>query len=553
MGLLIAAENASLTFSITGIEGDALHNIETRLNLLQAEKNETVATQISTAQLTREIKQAIEPYGYFKAKVNIQVEPQKNNHHLVITIDPGTPLRINAIDVKLQGAGNDNTELTQFIQHFPIKVNDVFNAKTYDNAKTALFQIANNQGYIQAFYQHASITIDLKRYTAKIALHLQTGQRYYFGSVSFNQSAYSKAFLQRFIPFQQGEPFSNQRILSLEQQMATSSYFKQVTMTPDLNHMANQQIPLTVSATPPAAKRYTIGAGYGTFTGPRLTASSSFRHLTDTGQHLDVQLRLSSVLSGISGKYFIPGRNPLTDNWIIGLSHQHFAPENGDSYSKSLFGGYSKKMDKVQWNINLNYLAERYSDDNTPTRNSELLYPNATLNYTDTDDLLNPRTGKHLSLLVRGTSQQFLSTTGFFQADAKAKYIMSPTTSSRIIARAELGYTVVHDLMDLPLTMRFFAGGLSTIRGFAESSIGPGRYLEVGSLEYQHKIKGDWSGALFYDIGTANNHFGNQLSKGAGVGIIYNSFIGNIKVYLAKAISKQNQPYSVEFSIGPDF
>ena len=182
-----------------------------------------------------------------------------------------------------------------------------------------------------------------------------------------------------------------------------------------------------------------------------------------------------------------------------------------------------------------------------------MFYPKTTLSFTEADDLLNPRQGKSFAITAQGTVQHLLSTTSFLQLDGKAKYIISPTPSSRLIARGELGYTVVHDLNDLPLSMRFFAGGLNTIRGFPESSIGHGRYLEVASLEYQHKIIGDWSGALFYDTGIASDHWNSAFNKGAGVGIIYHSMIGNVKLYVARAISKKDKPYNIEFSIGPDF
>jgi translocation and assembly module TamA len=129
---------------------------------------------------------------------------------------------------------------------------------------------------------------------------------------------------------------------------------------------------------------------------------------------------------------------------------------------------------------------------------------------------------------------------------------VSPTSLSRVIIRGDLGYTVVNDLARLPLTLRFLAGGLGSVRGYAFGSIGPGRYLETASAEYQHVIYGNFSGALFYDVGTATNHFNDVLLRGEGVGIVYNSIIGPIQVYVARAMSKPGKPLSIEFNIGPD-
>lgn len=551
-------EPPKYTLEIIGLQDKLLKNATSQLRVFETNQSVLRANQKPSPStlhtIEEEVKKAIEPYGYFKASVKAVAMQDKNGQwKIAIYVEKGEPLRVKSIDLRLIGAGQGNLAIIAFMATFPIAQNSIFEADSYENAKAKFFQTANNEGYIRAFYEKSAVLIDLKKYHATIILHLKTGSRYYFGSTTFNQHVYSPDFLHRFLNYQQGEPFSNQKILLLEQKMAASSYFKQVTMMPDFDNIDHADIPIKVSTTPPKSRRYAIGFGYGTFTGPRLTASGNFRRLTNTGQHLDVQLRLSSVLSGVSGKYFIPGSNPLTDNWIIGANHEQFAPANGNSVSNSAYAGYNKKLEHFQFSTNINYLTEHYNEDDLPSRTSSFLYPNATFAYTEMDDLLTPRFGKYFSLMLQGTSKELISTTRFFQTTLKAKYITSPISVARIIARGEFGYTVVHDLLELPLTMRYFAGGLSTIRGYPESSIGPGKYLQVGSLEYQHRIVGNWSGAVFYDLGIASNHFGDKLNEGTGVGIIYNSVIGNLKVYVARAISKPNKPYNVEFSFGPDF
>ncbi len=135
----------------------------------------------------------------------------------------------------------------------------------------------------------------------------------------------------------------------------------------------------------------------------------------------------------------------------------------------------------------------------------------------------------------------------------KGKYIFSPTNNSRVIFRGDWGYTVVDNLNQLPLSMRYFAGGIGSVRGYPYSSIGPGKYLQVGSAEFQHKIIGDWHGAVFYDVGNASNEFNSNFKRGDGLGLIYQSFIGPIKLYVGRGLSNPGKPLTVEFSIGPDF
>jgi translocation and assembly module TamA len=279
------------------------------------------------------------------------------------------------------------------------------------------------------------------------------------------------------------------------------------------------------------------------------------RHLTNTGHHLDVQLRLSPVLSGLTAQYIIPGSNPLTDQYSIGANIQRFLPKNGSSTSETLSLGHDKTIRDWKRTISLSYLRERYDIFADPSsHNSRLLFPSLNFSRIKTDNLVDTRFGSKVNFLIRGASAHVVSNTNFIQGEIKGAYIYSPTPNSRILVRGDVGYTVVKDLTILPLTVRFFAGGIDSVRGFGYSSIGPGRYLKVASLEYQHHIVGDWNGAVFYDAGTAADHFNAPLSKGVGIGIIYRSLIGPIKVYVAH---RQTTPpihkgFGIEFSIGSD-
>jgi len=120
------------------------------------------------------------------------------------------------------------------------------------------------------------------------------------------------------------------------------------------------------------------------------------------------------------------------------------------------------------------------------------------------------------------------------------------------LLRGDLAYTTVHDLDSFPLSLRYYAGGTQSIRGYKFQSLGPGRYLEVGSVEYQHKIIGNWSGAAFYDVGNATDHTTARLQEGAGFGIVWKSPVGPMELVVAKALNKRGRPNQIQFNMGPD-
>lgn len=546
---------AKLHFVFKGINGEVLQNTESRLDVLQQSFGQLNPEKIQTIyeQSPQEIRNAMQPYGYFRAQIQSSLLQKNSDWTATFIIQPGHRITITHLDIKVIGRGEKDPKIDKFIRNFPLKVGDVFRTDVYDKAKEGLFQIANSQGYMKAFLSTNQVKIDIDHYQLEVILYLQTGPRYYFGKVYFEENPYAANFLQRFIPFHENEPFSSDKLIQFQQALSTSYYFQQVLVTPDFNDIDNHHVPIKIAVSAPKAKKYNIGIGYGTYTGPRLTAGMSLRRLTDTGQHFDAQFKLSSVLSGLAGKYYIPGNNPLTDQWVVGTNYQRFLPKNGASTSGTLSAGYVRKTTNLQTTADLNYLVERYKVEGLAAEKSQLFYPSLNLAYTKSDDPIHPLFGKSINLTLRGASQAVLSSTNFLQSEIRGKYLFTPVSFAHIILRANLGYTLVNDLKDLPLSMRFFAGGLNTIRGYPDSSIGPGRYLYVGSVEYQNHIKNNWSGAIFYDFGTATDHFGTPINKGAGVGIIYESLIGPVKLYVAQAISKPKKPYSLEFSIGPEF
>jgi len=80
-----------------------------------------------------------------------------------------------------------------------------------------------------------------------------------------------------------------------------------------------------------------------------------------------------------------------------------------------------------------------------------------------------------------------------------------------------------------------------------------GRYLAVGSLELERRIVDKWSMALFTDLGNAYDpDFSNELAVGAGMGLRWRSPLGQIRVDVASALSKEGNPLRLHVVIGPD-
>lgn len=138
----------------------------------------------------------------------------------------------------------------------------------------------------------------------------------------------------------------------------------------------------------------------------------------------------------------------------------------------------------------------------------------------------------------------------------------------RLIARTDLGATWAESLDEVPKSRRFYAGGDNSIRGWGFEALGPsdpntgetlgGRYLAVGSLELERRLKGPWSLAVFTDFGNAfDPDYSQDIAYSLGAGVRWSTPIGPVRLDLAFALSKRDEghglpPARLHLLIGPD-
>jgi translocation and assembly module TamA len=548
---------SALTFTnkIIGLKDPALANAKSRLKIsqdsLQGELTYQDIQQLFK-QAPKEIQQAIEPYGYFKATVTKRLERQSQNSWIAYYyVNPGPQLHITRVNIQITGPGKNNPRIRKLLSKPLIKAGNVFTVDTYEDATDHLLRTAQNQGYLKATFTTNSVLIHSQKYTCVIKLVLNTGPRYYFGHISFSKSPLADSFLRRYAPFKPGSHFSFKKLMLFQQSLSGSGYFKHVSATAH-KHNNTRKIPVHVNLQMHKNKAYKFGIGYGTNTGIRGVVGFNWRWLNRWGHSLRALVKLSKIDKNISAQYMIPGAKPSHEKYIITAGVYQLLPHRGSSFMQSIGVGYIRNYTKWQQTITLEYQHERYrfSDDES-YRRARMLVPTLTFTRTDADKVVNTERGNRFSVFLRGAHTSLMSTTSFFQVDAQDKFIYTFWEDNRAVLRGELGYTAANNY-DLPLSKQFYAGGIQSVRGFGYKYLGPGRYLIVGSAEYQRRVYKQVYGAIFYDTGNAIPHFHMKLERSVGVGVVWQSPVGALQLYVARAISKKGKPFRLQFSLGPD-
>jgi len=563
---LTALAQDKVEVKIEGVGGALLENIRAYLSLEKPPSplTETVVQHLYH-QASGEITKALQALGYYHPRIDSELNRTEKGWTARFKIDPGPPVHVTQFDLTITGEGNSDPEFQRLEKKLPIRVGEILNQGQYEEAKSRLQNLAAERGYLDAHFTTHRIELDLQQNQANIQLAFETGARYQLGRVRFKQEGeytFNLRFLERFIPFQQGEPYHTNQILALNNALINSGYFSSVDVRPIREEAEDHLLPIEVTTT--TRKRYQLsaGLGYGTDTGPRATLGWEDHRINQWGHRFKSELEISSLKKSITADYQIPLKHPATDKLDFQAGFQKENTVTAESRLTQAGVSRSVLIGKG-WveTLFINYRAEKFTVGDEQG-NSRLILPGVTLARTLTDQQTIPRRGSRISFTVQGTDETFGSDLRLFRSEAHAKVIRPFGERGRILVRGDFGWSVVSDFRDLPPTLRFFAGGDQSVRGYSYNSLGPedpsghvigGRRLAVGSIEYDHRIAKQWGVALFYDAGNAFNRLNDFTpQQGVGVGGRWYSPVGPIRVDLAYAIDKPGIAIRVHVNMGPD-
>ena len=554
----------NVTIEIHGVSKPVEDNIRLLLSI-QQQKDHLLMTEGRLLRLHKkspeEIRKALQPFGYYRPVIESTLDQASPEvWQIRYDIDPGPPLLIAEFDFKLIGEIRDDEKFQSFIQDPPLKKGDIFNHVVYEDLKSSLAKLASMRGYFGARFIEHRVEIDLDAYEARIRLSYEGIARYHFGEVQLEQDVIEPELLRRYIPFERGDPYTLDQLIELQQALNDSDYFQTVEVSPGEPQPGSNEIPITVKLTPRKRHRFSIGLGFGTDTGARAKFNWEVPRVNTHGHRFDASTQVSQIGYRAVANYRIPVLNPRTDQLIFTGGIINEDTDTSESTVRTI--GASLKHRRGEWRevISLNYQNEVYTVAND-SGDSNLLLPGISWSRIWGDNFIYAVDGLRFDLELRGASNQVVSDADFFQQQAKLKFITALNQQNRMIARGTIGSTWTPDFDILPASIRYFTGGAQSVRGYAYQSLGPvdasgevtgGKYLVVGSIEFEHSFKNKWGIAAFYDVGNAINDISDDLYKGAGVGVRWKSPVGPVRIDLASAISLEGNPWRVHITIGPD-
>ncbi|MFP3941581.1 MAG: autotransporter assembly complex protein TamA [Thermoanaerobaculia bacterium] len=557
-----------LRVEIAGVRGAVEDNVRAFLSIARAADGEPTAARIRRLHddAPEEIRRALEPFGYYRPTVEGSLERRDGTWTARYEIAPGPPLRVSSVELRVAGAGAGDAVFRRLVREFPLEEGDVLDHAAYEEAKEAFAEEASQEGFLDAEFTTAAIRIDRREYDSRIELVYDTGPQYRFGEVTFYQEILEDEVLEGYLAdIDRGDPLSVDRLLGLQQTLGSSPYFASVEVLPRPELAEGMEVPVHVRLVPAARQKYEAGVGYGTDTGPRGQAGLDLRRINRRGHQGRVETLVSGVEQSVTGSYRIPGAYPRTDVLTFSAGYAAFDTETSETDTALLGAALTRSRGRWRESFGLRFTREDF-EVGVDRGTSELVVPSASWSRVRADDRLLPKHGERLELSVRAAEAELLSDSSFVQVRAEGEAIRSLGTGVRALGRLALGWTGTDEFRTLPPSVRFFAGGDQSVRGYEYQSLGRrdregnvigGETLLEASVEVDWLFIdrwGRWGLAAFYDVGSAARDLAEDLRQGIGAGVRWLSPVGLVRADVAWALDAEGPGTPVRFhlTIGPD-
>lgn len=512
-------------------------------------------------------RKAAQALGYYQAQIDAQVQPPSKPDQplqLIIRVEPGEPVRLRNVQVRIEGPASE-MKAFRVPDSRALRQGEQLNHGAYEDAKRLIQNQASRYGFFDGRFARQRLAVDPRAGVADIELVYQSGPRYRLGKVTFGGDApLDDDLLQRMVGFKPGTPYDSELVAELNNDLQSSGYFEGVRVDAAPTAAVNDVVPVAVQLDTRKPRTLGLGLGFSTDVGPRGKANWTRHWVNPQGHSYGWETEISGPRQNVGLWYDVPLDPPLTDKLRFAGGYQNEELSGTDTLSKLLTVGpewHSKLPSGWQRVISLKYQREEYrlGDDSGL---SNLLMPGISYSYLRSDNRIDPHNGYRLQFDVQVAKEGLVSDTNLVHGNVLLKGLTTLGQNHRVLGRVQFGGSATNGYdKKMPPSLRFFAGGDQSVRGYDYQTLSPknsqgdrigGRYLVAGSVEYQYSITEKWRVATFVDQGNAFNSLElPSLKTGVGIGVRWVSPVGPLRLDLARALDDDGG-FRVHFSMGPE-
>ena len=424
-----------------------------------------------------------------------------------------------------------------------------------------------------------------KDHTLLVRYKVTMGPKVDVGDIAFSGlKRMNPAFLKRHMALHPGEPYSRKALDKARNSLLGLNVFSSVTAGTAKSPNPPGRVPVTFSVQEQKPYAVSIGASYDSSLGIDANVSWLDRNVFGEAQRLKFSLGITG-LGGTGTSYTATyGNHTYTVRPGYNAKATYQVPDFGEvgqtlnasveavkqylpAYSQTGILGnvsISRPVTKaLTATIGTGVIAERIDQEGVGRTYDLVQFPLA-LHYSTANSLLNPTRGVRATLTVTptvpvaGGSGIFVKTelvgSTYCDLEGKGRGVLA--------LHGVIGKIFGASQFQVPPDQRFYAGGTGTVRGFTYQTVGPlfpdgipegGTAIDALETEFRQRIGKSFGVAPFIDAGqvSANGKpFTGTLRVGAGLGLLYYSGIGPIRVDVGFPINRPPGGASLAVYIG---
>lgn len=556
--LVSANVHANVDLTIKGVEGQLSDNINAYLSSID-EKDYSTSLRFR-ARLEKEITQALNALGYYHPDVSFDVED--DGQELVVNIDPGPATTIKELNVVFDGEASADKDFANLIDTSPLKVGAVINHGQYDSLKSSIQSLGLNKGYFNGNFVESRLAISPELNQAFVTLDYDSGERFHYGDINISGGHIKARKIELLMPFKEGDEYLVSDLGEFNQNLSSTGWFSTVLIQPNLDAVGEtNELPIDVTLAPAVRNQVETGIGYSTDVGIRGSLIWNKPWLNSLGHSFSSSFSLSESEQAITASYKIPLEDSLNEYYLIQYGLKNEDSDDTQSLESNLALKRFWRLDNG-WNrtLSIRYLIENYEQGSLDDI-AHFVLPGITFSRTRSRGNRLISWGDKITATAEYGDSNFFSDTDILHLTGEGKLVRTEDDTHRFVLRANGGANLIDDFGEVPPSLRFYAGGDNSVRGYAYESISPtdddgdvvgGKFSVTSSVEYQYHISGNWWGAVFYDIGDAFDDVPNW-KHGTGFGGRWVSPIGPIRLDFAWGLNEDpGDQFRIHFTIGPE-
>ena len=513
--------------------------------------------------------------GYTKVQVgapDIQLSKDGKSISITIPVEEGAKHTVGTIDF----AGDIILPQKELLDRIKTKPGQLFRTTVFYEDVLTVTDIYQDKGY--AFADIAPLTtIDDTNHVVNVTFRVTKNQEVYFNKINITGNARTRdKVVRRELKFAEGDRFSITGIKDSKKKLKNTTFFKdtdfKVVKTDDPKKV---NIDLNVDEKPTGT--FSIGAGYSTSEKALVSGAISEDNFLGTGRKMVLEAAISGYTTEFRFTYLEP--YILDKNLSAGFSLFNFK-RYMDTYDYKRTGGNVSLIKPLTDDVKgtVKYRLENTDVTNITTGASTYinqqegtnLISSITLglNKNTIDDILNPTKGVNSGISLETAGGPFGGDSKFWSVSAfYGRYIPIKFWDSSFFVKGSVGSIRGYSGQEVPITEKFYVGGLSSIRGF--------RYGEAGPMDENEEPIGaknqmffnlEWifpiykpagvKGVIFTDTGAGFDNWNNlRMRTSAGFGIRWFSPLGPIRLELGFNLNpKDGERKSLfDFAIGTQY